>query len=105
MKPSLALFIPLITLSTDAPANLLRTWQGIPGVEHTPKGRQIVSWFSGGTKEPAPENTVYLSYSDDRAGPRGGGRIFDPALWRDPGSRLWYIFNRGRFANTAAQSI
>ncbi len=105
MKPYLAFLIPLIALSADAPANLLRTWQGIPGVERTPKGRLFVSWFSGGTKEPSPENTVYLAYSNDQAktftepmpmaGPRGGGRAFDPALWRDPGGRLWYIFNRG----------
>lgn len=105
MKLLLALLIPLIALSADKPVNLLRTWQGIPGLEQTPKGRLFVSWFSGGTKEPAPENTVYLSYSDDQgktftepmplAGPRGGDRAFDPTLWRDPGGKLWYIFNRG----------
>lgn len=105
MKRLFVLLIPLMALSADMPANLLRTWQGIPGLEQTPKGRLFVSWFSGGTKEPAPENTVYLSYSDDQAktftepmpmaGPRGGDRTFDPTLWRDPDGRLWYIFNRG----------
>ena len=29
-----------------------RTWQGIPGLERTAKGRVFVSWFTGGTKEP-----------------------------------------------------
>ena len=101
----LALFTPLLAICADKPADLLRTWQGIPGLEVTPKGRLYVSWFSGGTKEPAPENTVYLAYSEDRgrtftdptpmAGPRGGARAFDPTLWRDPRGRLWYIFNRG----------
>lgn len=87
------------------PAGLLRTWQGIPGIERTPKGRLYVSWFSGGPREPALENTAYLAYSDDQgahftqpkpmAGPRDGSRAFDPTLWLDPQRRLWYIFNRG----------
>jgi predicted neuraminidase len=84
-------------------ADLTRTWQGIPGIERTPKGRVFLSWFSGGTKEPAPENSVLLAYGDGMAfgapvvmaGPREGSRAFDPTLWRDPGGRLWYIFNRG----------
>ncbi len=82
-----------------------RTWQGIPGLERTPKGRLFVSWFSGGPQEPSPENTVFLCYSDDQgrtftepeamARPIGGSRTFDPAVWRDPDGRLWYLFNRG----------
>ena len=89
-----------------AEANQLeRTWQGIPGLERTPGGRVFVSWFTGGYKEPAPQNTVLLAQSDDAgrtftapqimAGPRGAGRAFDPTLWIDPLGRLWYIFNRG----------
>lgn len=99
------LLAPSITNAAGEPAKLLRTWQGIPGVERTPGGRLFISWFSGGTKEPMPENTVYLSHSDDQgrtfsepepmAGPRDGGRAFDPTLWRDPEGKLWYIFNRG----------
>lgn len=96
-----ASFVP----STVAKPHLARTWQGIPGLERTQKGRVLVSWFSGGPKEPAPENTVYLSYSDDQgatfsaprpmAEPKDGSRAFDPALWIDPRGRLWYLFNRG----------
>lgn len=88
-----------------------RTWQGIPGLERTAQGRVFVSWFTGGSKEPAPENTVVLAYSDDAgktftepqamAAPTGGTRCFDPTLWIDPQARLWYIFNRGN--ETTAQ--
>lgn len=87
-------------------AILRQTWAGIPGVEVTPGGRLFVTCFSGGTKEPEPENTVYLTFSDDggrtfgpavvMAAPQGDGtRAFDPTLWCDPHGRLWLIFNRG----------
>jgi len=105
---------PLGAFSADQPSNAKRTWQGIPGLERTPNGRLFVSWFSGGPKEPAPENTVYLCRSDDQghsftepvpmARPTGSGRAFDPTLWRDPGGRLWYIFNRGN-KKTAEHSV
>jgi len=83
-----------------------RTWQGIPGLERTAKGRVFATWFTGGPKEPSPDNTVVLSRSDDggktftppeaMALPLGDGtRTFDPTLWIDPKGRLWYIFNRG----------
>lgn len=101
----LLLLFPLIATAAEPVADLLRTWQGIPGIERTAKGRVYVSWFSGGPREPAVENTVYLAYSDDQgktftkpvpmAGPRERSRAFDPTLWRDPSGTLWYIFNRG----------
>lgn len=82
-----------------------RSWQGIPGLERTPKGRVFSSWFTGGPKEPAAENTVLLSWSDDGAKtftvpqamgePKNGTRCYDPTVWLDPKGRLWYIFNRG----------
>jgi hypothetical protein len=82
-----------------------RTWQGIPGHERTEKGRVFVSWFTGGTHEPQPENTVVLSQSDDGgktfSAPQAmglplndGTRCYDPCLWIDPKGRLWYLFNR-----------
>ena len=82
-----------------------RTWQGIPGLERTAKGRVFVSWFTGGTHEPQPENTVVLSQSDDGgktfSAPQAmglplndGTRCYDPCLWIDPKGRLWYLFNR-----------
>ncbi len=90
------------------------TWQGIPGLERTAKGRVFSSWFTGGPKEPSPENIVFLCYSDDQAktftppqimaAPRNGTRCFDPTLWVDPKGRLWYIFNRGN-KDTAVHDV
>ncbi len=90
------------------------TWQGIPGLERTAKGRVFSSWFTGGPKEPSPENIVLLCYSDDQtktftppqimAEPRNGTRCFDPTLWIDPKGRLWYIFNRGN-KDTAVHDV
>jgi predicted neuraminidase len=101
--------VPVATLATAEPITIdlaKRTWQGIPGLERTEKGRVYSCWFTGGPKEPSPDNTVLLSYSDDAgktftppeaiALPTSDGtRTFDPTLWIDPKGRLWYIFNRG----------
>ena len=80
-------------------------WAGIPGVEITPGGRLFIAWYSGGEKEPDPQNTIYLCASSDRgatftppeilAVPRDGARAFDPTLWLAPTGALWLIFNRG----------
>jgi len=82
-----------------------RIWQGISGIEKTAKSRLFVTWFSGGAKEPEPENTIYLCTSDDGGQtftepaavvlPTGQTRAFDPTLWIDPVGKLWLIFNRG----------
>lgn len=82
-----------------------QAWAGIPGIEVTPGGRLYVSCFSGGDREPHPENTAYLTVSEDggrtftpaavMAAPHDGTRVFDPTLWVDPLDRLWLIFNRG----------
>jgi len=80
------------------------SWLGIPGIERTPKGRLLVTWFSGGAKEPCPENTVYLQTSSDgfrfdapqaMAAPEGDTRAFDSTLWLDPRGRLWLLYNEG----------
>lgn len=101
MKLTLALLVSLAAFAADP----IRTWQGIPGIERTSRGRIFVAWYSGGSKEPSTENFVVLAHSDDRgktftspeimAGPRATSRAFDPTLWIDPAGRLWYIFNRG----------
>jgi predicted neuraminidase len=105
---SLLLTTPAMLSSAEVLPNAADSnavWQGIPGLERTMKGRVFVCWFSGGEKEPAPENEVYLCYSNDQgkifsspqvmAEPKNGSRAFDPALWIDPRGRLWYLFNRG----------
>ncbi len=93
------------TNQTGDAASFPRLWQGIPGLERTAGGRIFVTWYSGGTKEPDPQNTLLLATSDDQghhfsapvaiAGPANGARAFDPALWIDPTGKLWLIFNRG----------
>ena len=89
-------------------------WAGIPGIEVTPRGRLFVVCFSGGAKEPDPQNTVYMAVSDDggetfsvpavMALPRDGLRAFDPTLWLAPTGQLWLIFNRGN-KDTAAHGV
>lgn len=79
-------------------------WAGIPGIEATKKGRLLVVWFSGGAKEPAPENAVFMTISDDGgatfgkaqklAEPRDGARAYDPTLWLSPKGVLWLVYNR-----------
>ena len=91
-----------------------RSWQGIPGLERTVKGRVFSSWFTGGPKEPSPDNTVLLCYSDDNGKtftapqamglPKDGTRCFDPTLWIGPKGRLWYVWNRGN-KDTAVHDV
>ena len=103
------LFCLLVLVSRQATAERTtdpdRTWQGIPGLERTVKGRVFSSWFTGGPKEPWPNNEVLLCWSDDGAKsftvpivmgePKDGTRCYDPTVWIDPKGRLWYVFNRG----------
>jgi len=114
---NLTLLVALLLAALAAPSSAVRaaepvaidlatrTWQGIPGLERTAKGRVFVSWFTGGAKEPEPLNTVVLSHSDDGgktfSSPQAialplddGTRCYDPCLWIDPKGRLWYLFNR-----------
>lgn len=86
-------------------AALGERWAGIPGIEATAKGRLFVTWFSGGSTEPEPDNCIYVTTSDDGgvsfaspvavANPHDGARAFDPGLWIDPLGRLWLTYNRG----------
>lgn len=108
--------LPCAAQSVSAPPETIvnRTWQGIPGLERTSKGRVFSSWFTGGPKEPSEENTVLLCWSDDQGTtftppvpmglPKEGTRCFDPTLWIDPKGRLWYLFNRGNM-DTAQHDV
>ena len=79
-----------------------RVWQGIPSIEISKSGRLFATFYSGGTKEYLGNYCVLIA-SDD-----GGKswtdviacvylgenyRAYDPALWRDPLGRIWWISN------------
>lgn len=76
-----------------------RRWNGIASIERTPGGRLYVVSYTGGPKEPHPDNRVILCWSDDggqtwtqpvtvadRDGPLA---CIDPCLWFDQRGRLW----------------
>lgn len=95
-------------------------WAGIPGIELTKKERLLVVFSSGGAREPAPENVIYLTTSQDKGATftkpvkvvegLDGARAYDPTLWMAPNGLLWLIYNRshpeaglqGVFARTCA---
>ncbi|MGC9318079.1 MAG: sialidase family protein [Armatimonadota bacterium] len=76
-----------------------RRWNGIASIERTPGGRLYVVSYTGGPKEPHPENHVILCWSDDAgeswtepiivAERPGTVSCVDPCLWVDPRGRLW----------------
>lgn len=80
-----------------------RQWQGIPAIERASNGLLWCAFFSGGSKEPKPENFILLTTStDDGASwsdpasvvaPDGMTRAYDPALWHDPDGNLWLFYN------------
>jgi predicted neuraminidase len=80
-----------------------RQWQGIPAIERADNGRLWCAFFSGGSREPGPDNFVLLTTSADDGHtwsdaeavvvPDGRTRAYDPALWHDPDGRLWLIYN------------
>ncbi len=81
-----------------------RKWQGIPGVERAKNGLLWACWYSGGNKEPEPENYALLVNSEDDGNswsnpilvvePSNKVRSFDPVLWHDPLGRLWFFWNQ-----------
>lgn len=81
-----------------------RQWQGIPAIERAANGRLWCAFFSGGPKEPDPNNVILLATSKDDgvswSAPMvvishpGSTRAYDPALWHDPTGRLWLFYNQ-----------
>ncbi len=81
-----------------------RQWQGIPAIARAPNGRLWCSFFSGGPKEPDPDNFILLTTSEDDGAtwampakivdPPGQTRVYDPALWHDPSGQLWLFYNQ-----------
>jgi predicted neuraminidase len=81
-----------------------RQWGGIPAIERAPNGRLWCAFFSGGPKEPDPQNFILITTSEDDGAtwsepvsivsPPGAERAYDPNLWHDPAGRLWLIYNQ-----------
>lgn len=80
-----------------------RQFQGIPGIEITPKGRLWATWYTGGVGE-GPENFVVLVTSLNSGkhwsepvmviDPIGKVRAFDANVWIDPLGRLWFFWSQ-----------
>jgi predicted neuraminidase len=80
-----------------------RAWQGIPAIERAANGRLWCAFYSGGPREPDPDNLILLTSSEDEGrtwstpepivDPPGPARAYDPALWHDPVGRLWLFYN------------
>ena len=75
-----------------------RIWCGIASIERIQSGRLLCVFYTGGPKEPAPDNRVVLCWSDDSGetwtGPitiaekPGTLACVDPCIWLDPRRRL-----------------
>ncbi len=82
-----------------------RMFQGIPGIERSPKGRLWATWYGGGDTE-GPENYVMLATSENNGlnwtspilvvDPHTPARAYDPTLWLDPRGRLWLFWAQAR---------
>ena len=80
-----------------------REWQGIPTIERAANGRLWSAFFTGGPREPDPDNKILLTTSADDGAtwtppdvvvdPPGPTRAYDPCLWHDPSGRLWLFYN------------
>ena len=83
-----------------------RFWQGCPTILRTPGGRLFAGWYSGGVREPDPENYNLLVRSEDggmtwrppelviSGRPEENYIAIDIQLWLDPLDRMWLFFAR-----------
>ena len=87
-----------------------RYWQGCPTILRTPGGKLFAGWYSGGTKEPSPENYNLLISSSDNGWTWSKPLLVVPSeaennfisidiqLWLDPNGRMW-MFITQRYLN------
>lgn len=95
-------------------SELARSWQGIPGIERTAKGRLWATWYSGDIGEGARGNYAMLATSGDDGkkwskpmviqGPAEAS-ISDPLPWIDPKGRLWVFYHQGAQAMAGTFAI
>lgn len=83
--------------------DMVRMFQGIPGLERAANGRLWATWYGGGITEDRHNYVLLATSSDDGQSrftlaavidPDGPGpvRAFDPCLWTDPDGRLWLFW-------------
>lgn len=93
--------MPYVNMDPGADyADTERMFQGIPSIAVAPGGRLWATWYAGGTGE-AQANYVVLATSGDDGRTWSAPKIVvdppfrasEPAVWTDPGGRLWFIFN------------
>lgn len=79
-----------------------RRWQGVPSVAVW-NSRLWVTWYTGGPREPSPDNHIVLASRGEAESDwtveaivegTEGIRAFDPNLWVDPRGRLWHTWNQ-----------
>ncbi len=100
---------PVVTQPTAKHSDMsprVRSWQGIPSMACTRRGRQFAGWLTGGDAEPDKRNFNVLVHSDD-----GGISWSKPVLaiesiagenvcsvdiqlWVDPENRLWAFWTQ-----------
>lgn len=83
-----------------------RFWQGCPTILRTRGGTLFAGWYSGGSKEPSPDQYNILARSVDdgktweepllviRSIPEQKIRSIDIQLWLDPQGRMWLFWCR-----------
>lgn len=92
-----------------------RTYQGIPALTRTPKGRLLAAWYAGGSGEGA-KNYVGLALSDDDGiswsdmlyvvDPQHDMlRTFDPALWCAPDGRVFLYYSQSSAGECGKKQI
>lgn len=94
----------IITSPGAAYSETARVWQGIPGIDRTPKGRLWVAWYSGDVGEGNLGNYALVASSGNDGkswskpvavieGPKGTA-VVDPLPWVDPQGRLWIFYKQ-----------
>ncbi len=91
--------------SADRHGDVVRLFQGIPGIERAPNGRLWATWYANNVEaDEGPDNYVVLVTSADDGAtwsapvlavdPGGPVRAFDPVLWIDPNGRMWLFWSQ-----------